>query len=239
MDPELLSLVNLQKNLNEQMRLRKRLRDIPEEIRSLKEQLEALARRRQEEEEAFHNMEKEERRLERELAAAEEALQKKHAGLHEVKNNKEYTAALHEIATLKQKKAEFEEKALVLMDQIATERANLDQRKKELEREQQAVGGRIEEVIRESEAARQRILELDAAVPASQSAVLPELLDRFKKLYHSKNGRAVVPIHQNSCSGCQISLSPHTVSAARAGDRIVNCDHCGRILYWEDGTSPE
>ena len=65
---------------------------------------------------------------------------------------------------------------------------------------------------------------------------MPELLERFKKLYHSKNGLAVVPVQEGACSGCQISLSPQTVSAAGMGDRIVSCDHCGRILYVDDGT---
>jgi len=236
MDPELASLVSLQRSLDEQVRLRRRLREVPEEVRSLGEQREALARRREEDDQAFHEMEREERRLERELATAEDALQKKQASLHEVKTNKEYTAALHEIDALRQKKAELEESALILMDRISSERGTLEQRKVDIEREQEALRRRVQEVTEEAEAAKRRIRELDALVPRRQTAVMPELLERFKKLYYARNGRAVVPIQQDSCSGCQISLSPQTVSAARAGDRIVACDHCGRILYWDDGT---
>lgn len=236
MDPELLSLVNLQRTLNEQIRLRQRLREIPEEVRSLQEQREALARRKQEEIEAFHDMEREERRLERELAAAEDALVKKQAGLHEVKTNKEYTAVLHEIEGLKDKKSELEEKALVLMEQIGSERSNLQRRDRDLQHEQQALADRIQEMSSEAEAAKLRVEELEKMAPRCQAEVMPELLERFKKLYYSKNGHAVVPIQQDSCSGCQISLSPQTISAARSGDRIVACDHCGRILYWDDGS---
>jgi predicted nucleic acid-binding Zn-ribbon protein len=235
MDPELFSLVNLQNTLNEQIRLRQRTQAIPDEIRSLQEQQEALERREQEEEEAFHNMEREERRLERELASAEDGLVKKQAGLHEVKTNKEYTAALHEIETLKQKKSELEEQALLLMEQIAGQRDDLKRRTQELDRERKALTDRIQEVTAEGEAAKKRIEELDTLAPECQAKVMPQLLEQFKKLYHSKKGRAVVPIQQDSCSGCQISLSPQIVSAARSGDRIVACDHCGRILYWDGG----
>lgn len=236
MDPELLSLVRLQKNLNEQARLRRRLREIPEETASLEEQRDTLARRRQEEEEAFHEMEKEEKRCERDLAATEEAMIKKQAALHEVKTNKEYTAALHEIETLKEKQSDLEENALVLMERIASEKDELRQRLAGLDREREGLAARIEEVKREVEESKTGIQRLAAEIPASQSSIMPELLERFKKLYHGKHGLAVVPVQNGACSGCQISLSPQTVSAAKMGDRIVSCDHCGRILYWDDGT---
>jgi len=236
MDPELLSLVRLQKNLNDQLRLRRRLREIPEEITSLEEQKEAVSRRRQEEEEAFHEMEKEERHCERELAATEEAMVKKQAALHDVKTNKEYTAALHEIETLKEKQSELEENALVLMERIASEKDELRQRLAGLDSEKVALAKRIEEVSREVGEAEKHIQELAAEVPESQSSIMPELLERFKKLYHGKHGLAVVPVQNDACTGCQVTLSPQTISAAKMGDRIVSCDHCGRILYWDDGT---
>jgi predicted nucleic acid-binding Zn-ribbon protein len=236
MDPELLSLVRLQKNLNEQLRLRRRLREIPEEVTSLKQQQEALAQRRKEEEEAFHEMESRERKCERDLAATEDAIVKKQTALHEVKTNKEYTAALHEIETLKKKKSELEEEALVLMDRISSEKDELRQRLTGLEQEEKGLGRRIEEVTGEVETAKKRIEELAAEAPKSQNSIMPELLERFKKLYHSKNGLAVVAVQDGACTGCQIALSPQTLSAAGMGDRIVSCDHCGRILYADDGS---
>ena len=33
------------------------------------------------------------------------------------------------------------------------------------------------------------------------------------------------------CSGCFMSLPSATLLDIRSGDRIVECDNCGRILY--------
>ena len=74
MDPLLQSLVDLQKSLNEQMRLKRRIKAIPTEIEAIKQNRALLEQRREEHREAFKDMEKRERHCEAELADTEQAI---------------------------------------------------------------------------------------------------------------------------------------------------------------------
>jgi predicted nucleic acid-binding Zn-ribbon protein len=233
MDPLLQSLVDLQKSLNEQMRLRRRVKAIPAEIEAVKGNRALLEQRREEHREAFKEMEKRERHCEAELADTEQTIRNKEMKLSEVDSNEAYKAHQKEIELLHKKKSDLEEEALILMDRIAEEKKSLEAEQQNLAREDGALVKRIEEMEKESEESLHRIREIEESIPKFQSQILPELLERFKKLYYARDGLAVAPITDGCCGGCQIALSPQTVNAARLGDRIVSCDNCGRILYAE------
>jgi predicted nucleic acid-binding Zn-ribbon protein len=53
-----------------------------------------------------------------------------------------------------------------------------------------------------------------------------EQYDFRKKRYGSKS---VVPVKDGACSGCHVALSTHTQEIAK--DHVVECEHCGRLLY--------
>ena len=231
MDPALRSLVDLQKMLNEQGRLRRRFQEIPQEIEDLKKDRQLLEERRHEHQETFHEMEKREKTCELDLASTEEAIQKKQVALHEVKNNKEYTAALHEIEALKKKKSDLEEETLLLMDSIAEDRKSLKEEQESIAAEEKRLAERIKEKESERHQASERANEIARMIPEQQKAIMPQLLEQFKKLYYGRNGIALVSVNDGCCGGCMIALSPQTINAARMGDRIVTCDHCERILY--------
>jgi predicted nucleic acid-binding Zn-ribbon protein len=231
MDPALRSLVDLQEMLNEQGHLRRRYAEIPQEIEDMKRDRQLLEERRREHEEAFHAMEKKEKTCEQDLASTEEAIRKKQATMHEVKNNKEYAAALSEIETLKQKKSDLEEETLTLMDTIAEDRRIFREEGESIAAEEKRLDDRIKEKELERRQAAERANEIARLVPEQQKTILPQLLEQFKKLYYGRNGIALVSVSDGCCGGCMIALSPQTINAAGMGDRIVTCDHCGRILY--------
>lgn len=231
MDPALRSLVDLQNLLNEQTVLRRRYKEIPAEIEDLKRDLQLLEERKKAHTESFHDLEKREKKCERDLTDTEAAIAKKNAVLHEVKTNKEYTAALSEIEALKKKKSDIEEEALTLMDTIAGDRASLEEEERSLVAEEERLKRRIKEKEEERRNAAQRANEITKLIPEQQKKVMPQLLDQFKKLYYGRNGIALTVISDDCCGGCMISLSPQTLNSAGMGDRVVTCDHCGRILY--------
>lgn len=48
---------------------------------------------------------------------------------------------------------------------------------------------------------------------------------------------AVVPVKKQACYGCYMKLNDKTYSEVIKADEIVNCPHCGRILYIESVTA--
>ena len=61
----------------------------------------------------------------------------------------------------------------------------------------------------------------------------------YERLLRNKKDRVVVPIENRTCSGCHIVLTAQHENLVRKGERLVFCEHCSRILYWQDGAAVE
>jgi len=71
---------------------------------------------------------------------------------------------------------------------------------------------------------------LKAKVDAAGKAVDPALLERYKAIRQ----HCVPPMAKlvnGQCSGCNMALASAVLRRISAGDEIVECDNCGRILY--------
>ncbi|MDH7500570.1 MAG: C4-type zinc ribbon domain-containing protein, partial [candidate division NC10 bacterium] len=66
------------------------------------------------------------------------------------------------------------------------------------------------------------------------SGMDPELVQTYARIYEVRQGLAVVPVKDRSCSGCFVTLTPQAFQEARRNDRILTCPNCNRILYWKE-----
>lgn len=66
-------------------------------------------------------------------------------------------------------------------------------------------------------------------IRATLNSTLLRAYDRLSKVY---GRRVVVPVVNGTCSGCFGALATSRLQQARAGDRTMVCEHCGRILFW-------
>jgi len=60
------------------------------------------------------------------------------------------------------------------------------------------------------------------------------LLSRYERTA-KRLGRAVVPVTGNICLGC-FSVIPTAYTSSENREKILQCENCGRILYWPRGT---
>lgn len=67
----------------------------------------------------------------------------------------------------------------------------------------------------------------------------PEILKIYERLLRNKKDRVVVPIENRTCSGCHIALTAQHENLVRKGERLVFCEHCSRILYWQESEELE
>ncbi len=71
------------------------------------------------------------------------------------------------------------------------------------------------------EANREQLLEeIDAAI-----------LRRYEML-RERYGRPVVPVSRGICHGCFTALPTARAAANVTNRALVNCENCGRFLYW-------
>lgn len=76
--------------------------------------------------------------------------------------------------------------------------------------------------------------ELDAAkavIEQRKTAVDATLLKRYAAV-KSHHAVPMAMVEQEQCSGCRMSLPTVVVRKVMAGDGLVECENCGRILYF-------
>jgi hypothetical protein len=66
-----------------------------------------------------------------------------------------------------------------------------------------------------------------------------DLLRVYERLLSNKKDRVVVPIEHRTCSGCHIVLTAQHENLVRKGEKLVFCEHCSRIHYWQESDVPE
>jgi len=57
-----------------------------------------------------------------------------------------------------------------------------------------------------------------------------ELLEKYKNLRINRS-TAIAAIEEDKCGGCNMTLASLVVRNVRDSGRVVECEHCGRILY--------
>ena len=67
----------------------------------------------------------------------------------------------------------------------------------------------------------------------------PEILKIYTRLLNNKKDRVVVPLENRACSGCHIMLTAQHENLVRKGERLVFCEHCSRILFWQESEALE
>jgi predicted nucleic acid-binding Zn-ribbon protein len=66
-----------------------------------------------------------------------------------------------------------------------------------------------------------------------------EVLRIYERLLNNKKDRVVVPIENRNCSGCHIALTAQHENIVRKVERLVFCEHCSRIHYWQESVDLE
>lgn len=144
---------------------------------------------------------------------------------------KELSDLQADVESLKRRRSQLEDQALEAMEALEEAQRALAEADAEVGRLADQYG-----VEREDLGARRTELEEDVARLEQQRAeeaseIEGGLLALYERLRESKGGRAVAKIVGGACQGCRISLPMNIQQRARAGQTLVQCPSCERILY--------
>ncbi len=235
MDPQLLTLIELQAYDTriaaleaEATRLPKQIEAIHAALAEAKKALEALKAK-------ADTTRKDLRTKEKDLEVVTAKRQKAEARLWEVKNNTEYSAVLAEIEAIKQEKGKSEEEILALME--LQERLAVDLREAETRfRQREAQAKQDEVVVRGKLAEVERELAVVRGERDSRARELPRaLLTDYEKILKARGGVAVVAVNTAAvCGGCRVAIRPQAIQELKAARTLMLCESCGRYLYWQE-----
>jgi predicted nucleic acid-binding Zn-ribbon protein len=234
--PELEALLQLQRYDAQLMDLQKKRDDIPRRREALKA---ALAQARATSEQAKKDLERvrlDRRAQEKEIEVIQSEGIKLERQLLDVKTNKEYQAMLTEIAGLKSKRSDRETVILEYFEReetlvVASKQA--EQRIAEEERKLKAGEGDLE---KEGASLDQSMHSIRVDRDAVRPKVPATVLARYDRLAGTRDGVAVAEIRKGACGACFKGLTPQAAQEARRMDAVMQCEQCGRILIWSEGS---
>jgi len=168
-----------------------------------------------------------------ELKTKLDDIAKKHK---EVQNEKELKALQLEEEIAKEQ-ISFANEEIARLDEITEERESqlkefqekLAQEEESIKDIQIAVDNQIEDINKQRNVVYQQRSELLEKVDS-------KILTFYEKIRRWAKDTAVVPVKKQACYGCHMKINDKTYAEVVKSDEIINCPHCGRILYKEDET---
>ncbi len=177
---------------------------------------------------------KKRRELEAEVKVVKAQVAKYKRQLNDVKTNKEYAAMLKEIKESEKKIDGLEEVIIAEMlraDEIEAEIKESNRRfaeaKEKLFQEKETISQKKKEIEEKAKQLGQDRQKLLPQIPADQVTL-------YLRISNKKSGIALSPVKDDFCAMCHMRIRPQVLNELRDTRKLILCENCGRILYWQD-----
>jgi predicted nucleic acid-binding Zn-ribbon protein len=169
---------------------------------------------------------------EQEIEQLESRIIKSNIKLNNIKSNKEYTAALKELADLEKEKTLMEDGLIEIMEQIETLEQKCVSNKTKGELLKKNFEIERDEISKELKALDEVLKNLERERADFCKAVDEGLLKRYDILRQNKEGLAISPVVKGICQSCHMGIPPQKFNELIRGDALMSCPYCSRIIYW-------
>jgi predicted nucleic acid-binding Zn-ribbon protein len=175
------------------------------------------------------------------MGAIDERTAKLRDQMNRATSNKEYSALLTEVNTLKADKSKIETAALERMTKLDEIRSEIEALR--ADRDERIKMRAVAESQRDERAAevKQRLEELQKERAEAASGVPTEALQIFETRSEIDPEEIMAPVEEHSrrnfeyaCGACQVMLPMETVSTLLGSGELTKCVSCGVILYLDE-----
>ena len=232
-------LLDLQEAMSSSRMVEREKQQIPLEVADLKSLFEERETKFLAAKQEFEQLQMEKREKEREIEEEREKVERAKAKLMSIKTNKEYYAMLKEIEGTKRTNTAREDELLAVLARDE----EVEKRLAELSAEVEELGGRYRERMVDIEARMAKfdkdISRLQAKKREVAASLDKGLARRFEMIFDRRDGVAIVPARNQSCTGCHMNISHQLFILLQREERIYSCPNCNRIIYFEGDVAEE
>lgn len=175
--------------------------------------------------------------LELDVKSREASLQKFQQQMMSIKTNKEYDALVAEIDAIKGDISTHETELLETIDLVTTLERNISEYKEKLDQIKENNSRQLTILQEKIGSIGSKVLEKQAERTDVTVALSRQVLSTYERVRKGKGGAAVVAVKKRACGACYKALTPKKVQEIRKADKILTCDNCGRMLFWDDNES--
>lgn len=231
--PALEQLLVFQDRDQRRLSLESQIRQVPDEIAAVRRKIEEEKNGLEAAKGALREAEARRKALETEIGLAEQRVARFKTQQLEVRKNDEYQALGHQIETVQAEVGSLEEKELEAMYAIDEAKARLKEAEGVVAQAIAAHEGRIKLLQEKETTMRGQLAALQSELETARAAVAPPALEAYSRIVKRTPLPVCVPLREQKCAGCHLKVSNGVETDARAGNKLVYCDNCGRIVYWD------
>jgi predicted nucleic acid-binding Zn-ribbon protein len=231
---ELEQLLVLQDRAQNIRQVEAELKSLPNERKTLDAQSVAAAASLERLKQSAREIEIDKKNLELDIGVRNESIARLKTQQYETRKNDEFSAMGREIERYQNEISGLEDRELALMEKADELKAQLAAEEKQTAIARESVIRQVGDLNAKQATLSARLEELKKERTDLAAKVEEDLLDRFNRLFASKGDAAVVALEHEFCTGCHMKLTTQTAVRVKGGREIVNCEQCGRILYFAE-----
>jgi len=239
-------------SLREKLKALEELQQVDIEINEVRQQAEAVPRRRAEidsavgesrkaweaEQSRLGANERERRGQEQMLGMERDKVKKWEGRLSEIRTPREYAALSREIDIAKKTNESVTEQVKALTAEAEEIQKSIDGLQEKLDEKEAGAQEELEQLSRSQAEFEKRSAELEARRAELAKKVEPALLSRYENIRKRRGGVAVTQVVGNTCRGCNRNIPPQMAIILARANSIENCPNCNRIIYVAAAVSP-
>ena len=233
---QIYTLVKMQKIEMEINNLKMTINNVSERLATLDDGLNGFKRKIEEKEALINELKKNYRDRESDFQMNVDREKKIQIKLRSVKTNKEYQSLLKEIEDVNIKNSTVEDEMIDCLDRLDdAEKALVVERGEYLSFADQ-VELEKKEIFQQAEHSKDTLAVLEEERKGVSEKIDSNLLKKYALIKErNKTERAVVPVKDAVCLGCNLNITPQLYNELHRGDTLNFCPNCQRIIFWEGG----
>lgn len=206
--------------------------ELPQEVQALTEEIEQIDERIERIKADIKELDLKVAKSNADIGEAQTLIQRYDGQQNNIKNNREYESIMNQIELQKLEIQLSEKRIRDTRTQITTKEQLLDTTTKKRDAKVKELDNKREELKKIIVKTEKDEKTLQKQREKARKAIDERMLlyyDRLREFY-KQDGLAVVSLGRTACEGCFNQIPPQVQVEVRHRKRIINCEHCGRVL---------
>ena len=236
MQEQIENLVKLQAVETERGRLIQVSRTLPAQIAEAQSALDAKQKQSAAASDALNREESLRNRLDREVQQHRQKATRYKAQQDSVTTTAQAAAIEHELQFASSEIERLENEEFASLERTEAQEAVLASARKQVEELAATLDKTREYVANQQKEIAQQQADLATEREQLRKLIDPDLLARFDRIA-AQRGSGIARTENQQCMGCRMGVRPQVWNQLREG-QLLNCDSCGRLLYWDPAMAP-
>ncbi len=239
MHSDLKLVIRLQEIDNRLVDLTREITALPKHIAEIEKKLISHERKLDADRAALVANQKERKKCEGDIQVQEQKISKLKDQMLQAKTNEQYRAFQHEIEFCEAEIRKAEDRILELMGESEPLDKNVKAAEGALKAERTQVEAEKQQARERTAVDEKAADELHQERAKIVAQVTPPTYQLYERVRKGRRGIGVAEAIEGRCSACQMAVRPQFAQELKRGDKVMSCESCQRILYYNPPASFE